>query len=135
MLVASSFYQSLLTMSLYFWNLHNLLFLIRQGNSLLGLMQSLFGSRGNEPNDSGNSSIETYSVCCLYLLSPPIGASLFNAFSLVPLHLLYHESGYNRCFVFVLFPSVDTNLEYIYWFTACIIRIFDFLNHFFKSRK
>jgi len=45
-----------------------------QGTSLLSLIQSLFGSSGNEPNISGDSSMETCPVCRLYILSPPVGA-------------------------------------------------------------
>ena len=46
----------------------------RQGTSLLSLIQSLFGSSGNEPNISGDSSMETCPVCRLYILSSPAGA-------------------------------------------------------------
>ena len=48
-----------------------------QGTSLLSLIQSLFGSSGNEPNISGDSSMETCPVCRLYILSPPAGARFF----------------------------------------------------------
>ena len=55
-----------------------------QSNNLLNLIHSLFGSSGNEPNISGNSSMETCPLYRLYVLSPPVGARFLTRISGFP---------------------------------------------------
>ena len=49
----------------------------RQETNLLSLIQPLFESSADEPNISGDSSIETCPVCRLYILGPPASARFF----------------------------------------------------------